>query len=133
MFGLKPIPVVVATIAFYFIGFLWYGILFADAWMANWRFTEAELQSSSPAWMGLGIVISLLSVIGIGKVLQWTNAASIGDAVQRVLIIWVAFGLTMAMYTLAYTPMHSLPLFMIDATHSLIGWVLAAVILTIMK
>ncbi len=133
VFGIKLLPLILATAAFYFVGFLWYGVLFMDMWMSTAGYTEADFDGSSPAWMVLGVLISLLTVIGIGKVLQWTNAQSIGDAVQKILIIWVAFGLTMALYGLAYTPAHSLNLFLIDASHLLIGWLLAAVILAAMK
>ncbi len=133
MFGLKLIPVLVATVAFYLVGFLWYGVIFMNMWMASAGYTEADFEGASPAWMALGPVISLLSVIGIAKVLQWTNAASVSDAVQRILIVWVAFGLTMALYGLAYSPAHSFNLFFIDASHVLVGWLLAGIILTVMK
>jgi len=133
VFGLKLIPVVLATIAFWVIGYLWYGIAFESQWLAEAGYTQADFEASSPAWMGLGVLISLLSVIVIGKVLQWTDATSIGDAAQRTLILWIGFGATMALYGLAFTPAHSVTLFLIDAGHLLVGWLVAAGVLTLMK
>ncbi len=133
VFGIKLVPLIIATIAFYLVGFLWYGFIFMDMWMSAAGYTEADFDGSSPAWMALGPLISLLTVIGIGKVLLWTNAQSIGDAIQKTLFIWVAFGLTLALYGLAYSPMHSVNLFLIDASHLLVGWLLATVILAAMK
>ncbi len=133
VFGIKLLPLILATLAFYLVGFLWYGVLFMDVWMAAAGHTEADFEGSSPGWMAVGVLISLLTVIGIGKVLQWANVQSIGDAVQKTLLVWAAFGLTMALYGLAYTPAHSIDLFLIDASHLLVGWLLAAIILAAMK
>lgn len=133
LFGIKLVPLILATLAFYVIGFLWYGVIFTNAWMSAMGVTEADFEGQSPAWMALGPVISLLTVIVIGKVLKWANAASIGDAVQKTLILWVGFGVTMALYALAYSPTHSTMLFLIDASHVLVGWLVAAVILAAMK
>ena len=43
--GLNIIAVIVATLAFYMLGALWYGALFSDLWVGLWGFTEAQLAS----------------------------------------------------------------------------------------
>lgn len=133
LFGIKLVPLILATLAFYFIGFLWYGALFSNMWMAATGYAEADFEGDNPAWMALGPVIALATVIVIGKAMQWASAASIGDAVQKTLILWAGFGLTMALYALTYTPAHSVTLFLIDASHLLVGWIVSAVILAAMK
>jgi hypothetical protein len=37
---LNLVGIIVASLVFFFIGFLWYGLLFTDAWMAAHGVTE---------------------------------------------------------------------------------------------
>ncbi|MBT8473539.1 MAG: DUF1761 domain-containing protein [Marinicaulis sp.] len=131
MFGLKPLPVILATVAFFFVGFLWYGLLFTEMWMAAEGLTEED--AGSPVWMIGGLIITFMQVIGIGLVLKWKNVSGVNDAVMTMLTLWLLIALPFTAYAFFYLPAHSLPLLMIDASHLLVGWVVSAIILTIMK
>ncbi|NNE40329.1 MAG: DUF1761 domain-containing protein [Marinicaulis sp.] len=131
MFGLKPLPVILATVAFFFVGFLWYGLLFTEMWMAAEGLTEED--AGSPVWMIGGLIITFMQVIGIGLVLKWKNVSGVNDAVMTMLTLWLLIALPFTAYAFVYLPAHSLPLLMIDASHLLVGWVVSAIILTIMK
>jgi len=132
LFGLKLIPVVLATVAFWLIGWLWYGVLFMDAWTKASGYSKADFDGANPSWMILGVLISFLSVVVIGKVLNWAKSVSLNSAIVHTLILWIGFGVTMALYGLAYSPAHSISLFLIDAGHLLVGWLVVAIILTVM-
>jgi len=131
MFGLKPLPVLLAALAFFFVGFLWYGVIFTDAWMAGHGLTEDD--AGSPMWMILGFVLTFMQVIGLGLILKWRNPDGIGGAVQTAAVLWALLALPFTLYAYTYLPAHNMTLLMIDASHLFVGWILAAVILTAMK
>ncbi len=128
---LNPVGVIAATVAFFVIGFLWYGVIFADAWMAAAGVTEED--AGSPVWMILGFVITLMQVIGLAFVLKWKGDAAPMAAATTAAILWALFALPFTLYGYAYMPAHSATLLMIDASHLLVGWVVSAVVLTLFK
>ena len=93
LYGLNAFGVVVASAAFFLVGFLWYGVVFADAWMAAEGVSAAEAEAQSPAWMAGGVVITVLQVVGIGLVLKWRRAHSVGAAMATAFALWLLFAL----------------------------------------
>ncbi len=133
LMGLNLIPVLAASVAFFVVGFLWYGLIFSDAWMAAEGVTKAAAESESKAWMALGFVITILQVIGIGLVLKWRNITSLTPALSTAFLLWVAFALAIVLYAFTYLPAHNSTLLMIDASHLLVGWLVSAGVLALMK
>lgn len=132
--GLNLLGVLVGSVAFYLVGWLWYGILFAEAWMSAMGYTEADVQGGNQAiWMAGGFVITVLQVIGIGLVLKWKGAAALGDAVKTALLLWFFIALPFAHYGYIYSVDHNPTLLMIDTSHLLVGWVVSAVALALIK
>jgi uncharacterized protein DUF1761 len=132
MFGLKPIPVVLATVVFWFLGFIWYGLVFADAWMAG-HGIPADQAGGFDIYMAGGVLITLLQVIGLAFVLSWRNVSGINAAVKTVLTMWFLLALPIIMYDYIYVPAHNSTLLMIDGSYVLVGWLASAVILAVMK
>ena len=131
--GLPLWGVLAASVALYFVGFLWYGLLFSDIWLKGSGYTEADFEGQSSMWMIGGFFISLFTVIGLGIVLKWRGWPDMGGAIQTALLLGVLLGGTFAAYTLIYSAEHSWPLFFVDASHLIVGWIVAAVVLTLMK
>ncbi|WP_425409601.1 DUF1761 domain-containing protein [Hyphococcus sp.] len=131
--GLNLVGVIVASVAFYFVGFLWYGLLFSEAWMNAEGLTAADAEGQSPIWMIGGFLITVLQVIGIGLVLKWKGAASLGEAATTALILWFFLALPFVHYAYLYLPAHSVTLLLIDASHLLVGWVVSAIVLSLIK
>ncbi|MCB2114338.1 MAG: DUF1761 domain-containing protein [Parvularculaceae bacterium] len=125
--------IAVASLAFYLIGYLWYGVIFTDAWMAAEGVTPSEAQEQSPVYMIGGLLITILQVIGLSLVLKWKGATGMGAAVTTAAIVWALFALPFCMYAYLYLPRHDSTLLMIDASHLLAGWVVAAAILSRFK
>lgn len=132
VFGLKLIPVLLATLAFWILGFVWYGFLFMDAWMAGHSLT-ADDAGGFDIYMVGGILTTFLQVVGIGLVLKWRNVGDIGAAAKTTGILWVLIALPIVMYAYLYQPAHNSTLLMIDAFHLLVGWLVSAAVLTLMK
>ncbi len=133
IFGLNLVGVLAASFAFYVVGFLWYGLLFTDPWMAAHNLNQADAQSQSPIWMGLGFLITFMQVIGIGKVLQWKGVSSLGDAVMTTLVLWFFLGFAYSLYAFIYVPSHNVSLMLVDSSHLLVGWIVSAILLSVLK
>lgn len=132
IFGLKLVPVLVATLVFWMLGYLWYGVLFMDAWMAGHALT-ADDAGGFDIYMAGGILITLMQVVGIGLVLKWKGVGDLMDAVKTAGVMWLLIALPFVMYAYLYLPAHDPTLLMIDASHLLVGWLVSAGILTLMK
>ena len=128
---LNPVGVAVASVAFFLVGFLWYGVLFAKAWMAAEELTEDD--AGNTVWMIGGLVITVMQVTGLAFVMQWKGVEGVSDAVKTAVILWALFALPFSAYGFIYQPTHNMTLLLIDASHLLVGWIVAAVVLSLFK
>lgn len=136
IFGTSLLGILAATIVFYLVGFVWYGVIFADAWMAAQGITEeaamarnAELGVMMWVW---GLVITLMQVIGLSYVLQQSSASVLMTCAKIGAVIAVLFALPFSMYSWLYAGT-SHELILIDFSHLLVGFVLACVVLSFFR
>lgn len=135
LFGLNLVAVLAASVAFYIVGFLWYGVIFQQVWLDAQGIT-AEMMAeadSNPVWMIGGFLITVLQVIGIGLVLKWKGAASLVEAVKTALILWFFLALPFCHYGYLYSMDHNATLLMVDLSHLLVGWGVSAAVLSLLK
>ncbi len=112
------------SIVFYAVGFVWYGVLFAEKWMALSGLTPAELANANETLSYvLGYLISLFQAIGLAGVVNLANAKCISSGLKVGALTWVFFALPLAGYNFVYA-LSPFVLFMIDALHLLIGYLL---------
>ncbi|MFC7290036.1 DUF1761 domain-containing protein [Hirschia litorea] len=151
--GINVVGVLLATIAFYMVGFVFYGLVFQAEWTAQTlamsgvadldsirQMTPERLES---AWyeafpdanpglsMGLGFVTTLITVTVLAIILrQLTSGAStIMSYAGLACLLAIGFSVT----TLAYDHIYAakpLTLLWIDSGHLIIGYVISAVILS---
>lgn len=133
IFGLNLVAVLAASVAFYMVGFLWYGIFFSQAWMAAQGVTPEEAASGGPIWMAGGFLITIVQAVGLGLVIRWRGATSLAGAIGTAAVLWLVFALPFSLYAYLYLPAHNATLLMIDASHLLVGWVGAAALLALLK
>jgi hypothetical protein len=90
--GVNWIAVVIATVVLEVVGYVWYGVVFKTAWLAAGGPTHMSL--SQGAAYGLGMVNTLIVVIG----LAWLNArlglAGLGKCLGAALAAWFLFDFT---------------------------------------
>ncbi len=131
IFGLKLVPVLVAAVAAYAIGFLIYGALFSSQWMEWNGYTKEELAPFG--WkMALGWIMPLSLSIGLGMMINKSNISTLKGGAQKGLKIGVFLVLACQMYTFAYSP-HPIEAFLLDAVHILLISTVAGAILGAMK
>ncbi len=126
--GINVVAVAVAAIAFYAIGFLWYGVSFQQAWMALKGLTPES--GAGHEWkMALGPVMPIVTVIAIAMVFKWKGGSI--DVVQgalKALALCVGFAIPVIAYNFVYA-LDPFRLFMIDASHLLVAYAISGAIL----
>lgn len=105
----------VATVVAFFIGFLWYGLIFAEQWMALTGTVEDG--GESPVWMLLGLLQTFVIMTGLGWLIGktgdgWMNGLKTG------LMAGVFFALTTSAYGFIYQT-SAMGLLPIDWSHLL--------------
>lgn len=147
--GFNIVAVLVAAIAFYAVGMVFYGFVFMQTWGQEQLINHgadpataraltgdalfAEL-SKIPGSLdmatsyGLGFVVSLVTTIGIAFVLQKAKPANLVAALGVALVLWICFAATGLAYNVLYST-ESRTIFVIDLAHLLTAFLLAAGVL----
>jgi len=130
VFGLNLIAVLVSGVAFWLIGYVFYGVVFMDAWREAWGFVEADLEameSGAAIGMVIGFLISIFTAFMIGFALKFFKADAMMDALKMAGFLWVGFALPTMAYDIVYAG-QPIILLMIDGAHLLVGYLAIAAI-----
>jgi hypothetical protein len=122
------VSTLVAALASFMVGFLWYGVFFASAYMALLE-TRAGEAAAPPAWsfvaeFGRCIVVASVFAYLVANM----NVDSLGRALGLALIVWVGFQLSMLFGSVLHEN-YPLPLFVIHAGDALAKSIVACVVL----
>lgn len=132
--GLNIIAVLASAMALYFIGFLFYGVLFIDLWVGLQNFTDEQMLAANQNMafgMLHGFLLSLVTAIFIGLVLERFGADNMMAAIKGAVLLWAGFAVTTLAYGIVYA-MQPFMLFVLDASHLLVGFVVVAVVQTLL-
>ena len=148
--GVNLLGVVLAAVAMFFIGFLWYGVLFQEPWMnANGLFFVDETKQSmqwltaegiqsvagdagpNPMVMLWGFVLSLVLSFGLGWHMNQKNISKAGTAALFGLWIGLLIGVPLMAYDTVYTPFGSFMGLFVDGSHTVVTFVAASVVLSL--
>ena len=135
------VAVIVATIANFFFGFLWYTPLFGKAWARELNFNTSGTPKKGE--MARGLIFSLIGNFLLAFVLAHDNAAwgfvpemkgaSTGSIIANSAIFtWLGFYLPVDLNRVSWERA-SWKLFGINTTYHLLSLVIAATILTLMS
>lgn len=75
MKGINWAGAIIAAIVSFLLGFLWYGILFAEQWMALHQVTPT--QEAANAAMGFGFLNQLVVALGLSWLVKRSGAATL--------------------------------------------------------
>jgi hypothetical protein len=109
--------VIVASLVYYIIGFLWYSKLFGDAWRSETR-TPAEPRPGPAALIGQ-FGSTLLYVLGIAAVFKLSGMTGIVGGIYVGLFVTVLFALPINSGNLFFTGKRRL--FFLDVGERLLG------------
>jgi hypothetical protein len=84
--------VIVAAIAYWILGAVWYGILFNKPWMALEHITVEQAQSVSPVIPYIvSFLLELLIAYSLAQLCMWRNANTAGRGASVGVLMWIGF------------------------------------------
>jgi len=128
--GVNLVGVLLAALVMWILGFVWYGVLFSEAWMAGNGYTEAMFEGQSGLWMAAGFLIPLILAFGLGWHMKQKSITKLNTAVLFALWLALLIGVPLMMYNYVYSPHHSWQVLLIDSSHTVATFVAGAAILS---
>jgi hypothetical protein len=123
------LAVVVAAIAYWVLGAVWYGVLFHKPWMALEHMTVEQAQSVSPVVPYIvSFLLELLIAYSLAQLCIWRSANTAGRGASVGVLMWIGFvgPITFMTYMFEMRPKE---LFAINEFYPLAGLVLMGTIL----
>ena len=128
--GVNLVGVLLAALVMWILGFVWYGVLFSEAWMAGNGYTEAMFEGQSGLWMAAGFLIPLILAFGLGWHMKQKSITKLNTAVLFTLWLALLIGVPLMMYNYIYSPHHSWQVLLIDSSHTVATFVAGAAVLS---
>ena len=129
IFNTSWLAVILAAITYFMFGWIWYGLLFDEIWMASSGITEAVAQANMEAkgamiWVG-AILMSLGQAIGVLMIIHLRDARGLAACLAATFWLIVTIGWPILAYTSVWG---IIPLsgFLLDAEHMLVGYLIMA-------
>ena len=127
--GMNVLAVLAAAIAIYAVGFVIFGMLMdPEVWMASSGFTKEQADAIGASRMPYGVVMPLVTAIGMGVLFKWANVSGWVNGVKWGALVAGLSALPAIWYGWVYgvgdcyAPM-------LDSAHLLIGHSIAGAIL----
>jgi len=84
--------VVVAAVAYWLLGAVWYGMLFSKPWMALENMSMEQAKSMNPVLpYVITFVLNLLIAYSLAQICIWRNANTIGRGASVGVLLWIGF------------------------------------------
>jgi hypothetical protein len=126
---INHLAVVVAAIAYWVLGGVWYGVLFSKPWMALEQMTEEQAKSMNPVLpFVITFILNLLIAYALAQICIWRNANTVGRGASVGVLLWIGF-VGPINYTTYMYEMRPKELFAINEFFPLAGLVLMGAIL----
>ena len=121
--------VIVAAIAYWVLGAVWYAVLFGKSWMALEHMTEEQARSMNPVLPYIiSFLLNVLIAYSLAQVCMWRNADTVGRGASVGVLMWIGFVGPVTFTTYMYE-MRPKELFAINQFYPLAGFVLVGAIL----
>jgi hypothetical protein len=121
--------VFVSALAYWVLGALWYGFLFAKPWMELEHLSAEQVKSMNPVLPYLiTFALNLLIAFVLAQICIWRSANTAARGAALGILLWIGFvgPVTFTNYMYELRP---LPLFAINEFYSLVGLCLMGAIL----
>jgi hypothetical protein len=123
------LAVVVAAIAYFLLGGLWYGVLFHKPWMALEQMTIEQAKSVSPVVPYIvAFLLELLIAYSLAQLCIWRNADTASRGASIGVLVWIGFVGPIALMTYMFE-MRPRALYAINEFYPLAGLILMGAIL----
>ena len=130
IFNTNIVGILAASIVFFLLGWLWYGIIFEKMWMALAGITETNPDPMVMVW---GFVITAVQVLGLAYLLNHAGASKLLTCVKIGAIVATLIALPVLAYGAVYGENYPGALLGLDYAHLLVGYMLACAVLSFFK
>jgi hypothetical protein len=121
--------VIVAAIAYWLLGAVWYGVLFSKSWMALENISMEQAKSMNPALPYIiSFLLNVLIAYSLAQICIWRNANTAGRGASVGVLLWIGF-VGPITYTTYMYEMRPKELFAINEFYPLAGLVLMGAII----
>jgi surface polysaccharide O-acyltransferase-like enzyme len=120
--------IVVAAVAYWLLGAMWYGALFSKPWMALEQVTEEQAKTAGFLPYVVSFILNLLIAYVLSQIIHWRNAYTAARGAAVGVILWIGF-VGPITYTTYMYEMRPKELFAINQFYPLAGMVLMGAIL----
>ena len=128
------LAVLVATIAHFLVGGIWYGLLFSNKFveLIAWSPEKLkEMENHNPLKeLTIAFLSALLLVYILAHFIQYTKARTALDGIQTAFWLWLGFIATTQLATVVFEE-RKLGLYLINVSYQLVACALAGVILAV--
>jgi len=122
IFNTKLWIILLATIVFFMVGWLWYGYLFMEKWMTLEGIPlEQNAGGPPPVQIFGGFIISLLQALGLAGIISLTGKYSVISGLKIGALAWLFFAVPIMAYRWNYAEGPT-ELFQIDIAYLLVGY-----------
>jgi len=123
------VAVVVSAVAYWFLGAIWFAVLFGKRWMVLEGITQQQAQSMNMAIpYATSFALDLLMAFVLAQLCSWRNATTAGRGAAVGVLLWVGI-VGPIVYTTYMYEMRPKELFAINEFYPLVGLCLMGVIL----
>ncbi len=95
LYEVNWLAILVATVAVFILGFLWYGSLFGKAWMKIANISKADMKKAKKKGMMTGMIWGFITTFIIAYFLGWiislAGVTTIGAAALVSFWVWLGF------------------------------------------
>ena len=131
--NINILAVITAGGASFFIGFLWYSVLFTKPWMKAMGVTAEDVHSSGistkRAIIG-SFAASLATAAGLATIYELIPNLNWGTGMLLALVVWIAFSLT-PMFKMVFWEDRPVSLFSIDGGYEFFSILVVAIVLLV--
>jgi len=121
--------VIVAAIAYWILGAVWYAALFNKPWMALENLSPEQLRKADPVLpYVITLILNVLIAYSLAQVCNWRNANTAGRGASVGVLMWIGF-VGPITYTTYMYELRPKELFAINQFYPLAGLVLMGAIL----
>jgi hypothetical protein len=121
--------VIVAAIAYWLLGAVWYGVLFGARWMVLENVSMEQAKSMNPVLpYVVSFVLNILIAYSLAQICIWRNANTIGRGASVGVLLWIGF-IGPITYTTYMYEMRPKELFAINQFYPLAGLVLMGAVI----
>jgi len=137
IFNTSWLAVLLATLAFFILGAIWYGGLFEAQWLAAEGMTQAEAEAKMAEtgmgkWLFFALLITFAQAIGVLMVLHKAGAKRLAACLKTTFWLVVTIVAPLIAYACVYSG-YSLTGYMVDMGHLFLGYLIMAAIYALFR